>query len=322
MQILMLFLEVLIVLLVLVEGFIRLRRHLQARKKRPPAVSSGPKTAMHSAHTSTRDAQASLPESPLPTSNGRDQVVQETLDMQDLLREADIYLTYGHYAQAATVLRWYVDVHPGDTAVINKLLDTYTAMADINSYAELLEQLGEKPHTAPMEASWWRQRIQEGLQQDPGNLELLVLAEKVGMTVPIPREEQTDDTPIMTAKMALALVSRNPDPQYGMAILWRAITQNPLHLALYAEWLRITRQQHLLDAYINGLILLFLAVGPGGQTLRARVLRAGKDMGAHPLWETLSAWTGDPASLQALAQSRHLEIPPLLLKNNMPHSSL
>lgn len=114
------------------------------------------------------------------------------------------------------------------------MLDTFTAMADMNSYAELLERLGEKPRTVPMEASWWQRRIQEGLQQDPGNLDLLVLAEKVGMDVPLPQEDQIGNTPIMTAKMALALVSRNPDPQYGMAILWRAITQTGK--SKYPEW--------------------------------------------------------------------------------------
>ncbi len=321
MQILMVFLEVLIVVLILVEGFIRLRRRSQTHNKHLSKTSSEPETQEHSARSLQKAVQPSAPEYAVATITAGDQMVQETLDMQDLLREADIYLTYGHHAQAATVLRWYVDINPRDTAAINKLLDTYTAMADMNSYAELLERLGEKPRTVPMEASWWQRRIQEGLQQDPGNLELLVLAEKVGMDVPLPQEDQADNTPIMTAKMALALVSRNPDPQYGMAILWRAITQDPLHLALYAEWLRITHQQHLAEAYINGLILLFLAVGPGGQTLRARVLRAGQNMGAHPLWDPLSAWTGDPAFLWAIAQARHLEIPVLLLKKDTPHTA-
>ncbi len=45
MQILMLFLEVLVVVLILAEGFMRLRSYLQARKQRAPAVSSGPDPA-------------------------------------------------------------------------------------------------------------------------------------------------------------------------------------------------------------------------------------------------------------------------------------
>lgn len=309
----MLLLEIGIVLLLLGEVFIRLRRRLKKhhRRENVSTVAKAAPPTPASAET-VRDTPAVTTAQPA-VSLDTAVVLQETMDMQDLLREAEIYLTYGHHAQAATVLRWYVDMHPQDSRAINRLLDTYTAMADMESYASLLEQLGEKPRAATMDASWWQQRIQEGLQQDPGNLELLVLAEKVGMSVPVPASEA--DTPAMTAKMALTLVSRNPDPHYGMAILWRAITHDPLHLALYAEWLRITHQPALIEAYINGVILLFLALGTGGQTLRARVLRAGKDLGPHPLWETLSAGSGNLAELRRLAQSRHLEIPALLQKH-------
>lgn len=311
----MLLLEIVIVLLIAGEVVIRWRRKfLRARKKK---ASASPATSPRNVSTQVSTpatpivapARSTLPAESVPDS-------PETLDMQDLLREADIYLTYGHHAQAATVLRWYVDLHPQDSRAINKLLDTYTAMADMAGYADLLERLGEKPHAAALDADWWQRRIQEGLQQDPGNLELLVLAEKVGMAIPMPSTASSEAASPMTAKMALALVSRNPDPRYGMAILWRALLQDPLHLALYAEWLRITHQQHLLEEYLNGVILLFMAVGAGGNTLRARVLRAGKDLGPHPLWETLSTWSGNAMELQHLAESRHLEIPALLLKKN------
>ncbi|MDA8115632.1 MAG: hypothetical protein M0Z43_13055, partial [Acidithiobacillus sp.] len=237
----MLLLEIVVVLLLLVEVFIRLR----ARRRRLQNKSSAPVSS--SAYSApAADAPQIRPElssveavTPSVTTTGGAE--QQALSIDDLLSEANIYLEYGHYAQAATVLRWYVDLNPHETRVINQLLDTYLAMADIDSYAALLEGLGEKPGAAPMNESWWRERVDTGLSRDPGNLELLVLAEKVGMAIPVPQAQTQNVT--MTAEMALTLVSRNPDPAYGMAILWRAIAHEPQRLPLYAELLRITHQQ-------------------------------------------------------------------------------
>ncbi|MBU2759690.1 tetratricopeptide repeat protein [Acidithiobacillus sulfurivorans] len=306
MQGLMIFLEVVVVLLLLVEVFIRLRARRRRLQNRAAAASPN----------LSRDASVlpvkAVPAPPrevtaIPEAEKVTATLQEALSIDDLLNEANIYLEYGHHAQAATVLRWYVDLNPHETRVINQLLDTYIAMADMDSYADLLESLGEKSAKVPMDETWWRERVEHGLQQDPGNLELLVLAEKVGMTVPMPQEQGIEA--VMTAEMALALVARNRDPHYGMAILWRAIAHEPLRLPLYAELLRITHQQHLLEEYINALILLFLTVGSGGKTLRERMLRAGQDLGPHPLWDVLAEWQGDPEELRQLARSRQLEIP-------------
>ncbi len=307
MQGVMLLLEIVVVLLLLVEVFIRLRarrRRLQNKSSAPvsSAARSAPATDVLQTRPEVSSVNAVVP--PVTTSGGAE---QQALSIEDLLNEATIYLEYGHYAQAATVLRWYVDINPHVTKPINMLLDAYLAMADIDSYADLLESLGEKPGAAPMDESWWRERVNTGLSQDPGNLELLVLAEKVGMAVPLPQARTPDA--VMTAEMALALVSRNHDPAYGMAILWRAIAHEPRRLPLYAELLRITYQQRRIEDYINTLILLFLAVGSGGKTLRERMLRAGEDLGPHLLWDTLAQWNGDSEVLRRLARSRHLEIP-------------
>ncbi len=306
MQGLMLLLEIVVVLLLFAEVYIRLRarrRRLQQKNLPSAAVEKlhkQPDALSQKSLSSVRDV-AAMPETAASAAS------PEALSINDLLNEANIYLEYGHYAQAATVLRWYVDLNPHETRVINQLLDTYIAMADMDSYADLLESLGEKSASIPMNEDWWRDRVESGLQQDPGNLELLVLAEKVGMAVPVP-QEQGKEAP-MTAEMALALVSRNRDPHYGMAILWRAIAHEPLRLPLYAELLRITHQQHLIEEYINALILLFLTVGWEGKTLRQRMLRAGRDLGPHPLWSLLEDWDGNPEQLRQLAHSRQLEVP-------------
>ncbi len=309
MQGVMLLLEIVVVMLLLAEVFIRLR----ARRRRLQNKSSAP---VSSAACLAPDADApqirselfsvEIVASSVTTTGGAE---QQALSIDDLLNEAVIYMEYGHYAQAATVLRWYVDLNPHETKAINRLLDAYLAMADIDSYAELLEALGEKPGAAPMNEAWWKERVDTGLAQDPGNLELLVLAEKVGMAVPVPQAQVQASETAMTAEMALALVSRNADPAYGMAVLQRAIAHEPQRLPLYAELLRITHQQRRIEDYLNALILLFLAVRVGGKTLRERMLRAGVDLGPHPLWSVLAQWNGDPEVLRRLAQSRHLEIP-------------
>jgi tetratricopeptide (TPR) repeat protein len=315
MQGVMLLLEIVVVMLLLAEVFIRLRAR-RRRLQNKSSVSDKSSAPVSSAARLAPDADAPQIRSELlsveavassvTTTGGAE---QQVLSINDLLDEAVIYMEYGHYAQAATVLRWYVDLNPHETKAINRLLDAYLAMADIDSYAELLEALGEKPGAAPMNEAWWKERVDTGLAQDPGNLELLVLAEKVGMVVPLPQAQAQASETAMTAEMALALVSRNADPAYGMAVLQRAIAHEPQRLPLYAELLRITHQQRRIEDYLNTLILLFLAVRVGGKTLRERMLRAGVDLGPHPLWSVLAQWNGDPEILRRLAQSRHLEIP-------------
>ncbi|QQD73154.1 hypothetical protein H2515_02135 [Acidithiobacillus ferrivorans] len=310
MQGVMLLLEIAVVMLLLVEVFIRLRaRRRRVQNKSSAPASSAACLAPATDVAKTRPEVLSSVDAVVPSVTTTCGAEQQVLSINDLLNEAVIYMEYGHYAQAATVLRWYVDLNPHETRAINRLLDAYLAMADIDSYAELLEALGEKSGAATMNEAWWKERVDTGLAQDPGNLELLVLAEKVGMAVPVPQAQAQASETVMTAEMALALVSRNADPAYGMAVLQRAIAHEPLRLPLYAELLRITHQQRRIEDYLNALILLFLAVRIGGKTLRERMLRAGVDLGPHPLWSVLAQWNGDPEILRRLAQSRHLDIP-------------
>ena len=296
MQGLMLILEIVVVVLIGIEVYIRFtgRRKGKKLEREPEPAPVSPET---------RQA-APDPVAAAPTA-AYGQVVQETaLSGEDLLREADIYMQYGHYSQAATVLRWYVDLRPGDGRAINQLLDAYLALEDLNAYAQLLDSLGEAG-AADGDQVWWTQRVGEGLRRDPGNLELLVLAEKMGMPIPPPEAELQEP---MNAAKALALVSRNSDPQYGIAILHAAILEEPLRLPLYAELLRITHNQRDIEGYINSLILMNLALGGGGGSIRERMLRAGMNLGPHPLWERLAVDGGDPAALRRLASERRLRL--------------
>jgi len=299
---LMLILEIVVVVLVAIEVYIRFTGRRKgkkpARSTEPPRVSPVPE------EKPVVVASPSAPATVAPQ-----QVVQEeALSGEDLLREADIYMQYGHYSQAATVLRWYVDLQPGDGRAINQLLDAYLALEDMNAYTQLLEGLGESS-AMPGDELWWKQRVGDGLRRDPGNLELLVLAEKMGMPIPSPEVQLQEP---MTAAKALALVSRNTDPHYGIAILQAAIQEEPLRLPLYAELLRITHKQRDIEGYIDALILMNLALAGGGGGIRERMLRAGMNLGPHPLWERLARDGKNPAALRQLAAERSLRLSPKL----------
>lgn len=304
---LMLVLEIVVVLLLAAEVYIRLRaRRKRAKEDEPasPSKSSAPQSAPPSAPVPPRADSVAAVSSSQGTAEGMEEA---SLSADDLLKESAIYMQYGHYSQAATVLRWYVDLRPDDTRAINQLLDAYLALEDLDAYTELLASLGEK--LGVQSPTWWRGKIHEGLKRDPGNLELLVLAEKLGIPIPTPGEGVEEP---MTAAKALALVSRNPDPKYAISVLHAAILEEPLRLPLYAELLRITHRQHDLEGFIDGLILLFLALGDTMRTLRERMLKAGLNLGPHPLWQTLEEWDGDRAKLRELAAARKLHISPKL----------
>ncbi|MCE5387444.1 MAG: hypothetical protein K0041_02555 [Acidithiobacillus sp.] len=303
MQDLMLLLEIAVAILISVELFLRFRARRQRGKSDQKNTATTPGVAPSAAPSPVQ------PESPSPVSTAAAPTVEPMeLSGDDLLQEAGIYMQYGHYSQAATVLRWYVDLQPNDTRAVNQLLDAYLALEDFSAYAQLLESLGESL-IAAKDQGWWKERVSLGLRRDPGNLELLVLAEKLGLPIPTP-ESQLDEP--MTAAKALALVSRNADPQYGIAILHAAILEEPLRLPLYAELLRITHQQHDLEGYLNGLILMDLALGHGGSSIQERMLRAGKNLGPHPMWARLESAQGNPSALRALAAERNLTLSPRL----------
>lgn len=232
----------------------------------------------------------------------------QTISSQELLQEAEIYLQYGRFGQAATVLRWYVDLHPTDSLAINKLLDTYLAMEDYNEYAEFLGNLGEShaPGTAT-DSAWWEQRIQEGLRKDPGNLELLVLAEKHGIP-----PATSDSIESMNTAKALAIVSRSRDPAYIVAVLHAAIRNEPLSLPLYAELLRITFQQKDITGYENGLLLLAIAMGRNGASIQDRMLCAGRNLGPSPFWDQLASLRGNQTELREWANHLGLTVSPHL----------
>ncbi len=291
-------LTVLLIALLGMEIFLRVRSYrAKSRPPTPPLEEANAKDT---------------PREPLQDPPVREETVTAAeIPSADLLQEADIYLQYGHYEQAATVLRWYVDLHPTDLQATNKLLDTYDAMADLDSYTALLagleESLDRGQGAVVQDTAWWRQRIQMGLAKDPGNLELLVLAEKFGV-VPHPSPEE----PERTASQTLAMVARSTDFASSLAILHAAILKEPFSLPLYAELLRITHQQRDLQGFADGLLLLAIALGEKGDAILTRMLRAGRALGPSEFWDQLEKLRTHPVKLRELAKQRGLTLSPRL----------
>jgi hypothetical protein len=140
----------------------------------------------------------------------------------------------------------------------------------------------------------------------------MVLAERMGLDV---KSEQTgSDKDSMTTEMALAIASRSTDSDYSMSVLKRALDRDPTKLALYAELLRIAHDSNNMDEYINIVILLCMAVGKAGSSLRVRMVRVGEGLGASPIWDKLYNWDGNKSTMLSLAHDRGIVMPSQLLK--------
>ncbi|MHB0888982.1 hypothetical protein [Acidithiobacillus sp.] len=187
---------------------------LRARKK--PAATPRPKSPAQ--QTPRPSVSASKAEEAAPAASAAAQIEEVSI-----LDEVEIYLSYGHLEQASTTLRWYVDHHRGDQEQARRLLEIYLALGDADHYAEILERLCEDPAATGVDC---REDIFAGLQMDPQNLQLRVLAEVLlGMSVAAieaelaQRRPQRVDTGQAMAHRALAEARQdleqaivNPEP--------------------------------------------------------------------------------------------------------------
>ncbi len=296
---------ILIILLVL-EIVLRIRAMRTRNKDHSPNPIAGP-APENTPETAFQSAPKSLPE-PTSQSNQTPQVAE--ISGQALLDEAEIYLQYGRYEQAAIVLRWYVDMQPNDSRAINQLLDTYLSIEDYAAYTDFLGSLDQNKEQTPEELrdqKWWEQRVFLGLQKDPSNLELLVLAEKLGLKVTAPDSDQP-----VTPANALAIVSRSKDPVYSVAVLRSAIMEDPFSLPVYAELLRICYQQRDQKGFEDAMLLMSIALGDKGKPILNRMLRAGHTLGQSLLWDQLESYQGNQKALLAIAKERGLTVSPHL----------
>ncbi len=92
----------------------------------------------------------------------------------DPLSEANIYLEFGYFEQAAESLRWYLnETGNADRQAMRKLLDIYLQLNRIDDFAEILERLGALGE----DQDYLRCTALAGLAADRDNLQLRVVAE-------------------------------------------------------------------------------------------------------------------------------------------------
>ena len=130
----------------------------------------------HHAETGTANHDAASPPYP-DTFTYSD--ASTRIEEVSILDEVDIYLSYGHFDQAATSLRWYVDHNPKDIPQMRRPLAIYREIPDMDRFGEVLEKLYDSGVIVGQEA---RDLVLAGLHLDTQNLQLRVLAENLGMS--------------------------------------------------------------------------------------------------------------------------------------------
>ncbi len=252
-----------------------------------------------------------------PLENRTAQVIEiQSIAQDDLMSEAIIYMQYGHFSQAATVLRWLIDMQPNNTKAVNMLLDAYMSIPDLDEYTALLSYLGmQNVESKENIKIHWETRIVEGLRKDPGNLELLALAETLKIKVPDP--DSNENSGISSSK-ALALIARNSSLGYAKPLLQGAIRNEPMKLALYAELLRIEHKHKDVIGFVETLVLMMLIMR-GTHSMKSiseRMISSGRVLAPdNVIWDELSRAMDNHDLLLSIArrlqspfiQSMHIE---------------
>lgn len=285
------------------------------------------------------------------------------VDETSILDEIEIYLAYGHLEQAATSLSWYVTHNPDDTRQSRRLLALYQEIPDPDRFAELLSNLCDSGIISGAEA---QDLTLAGLQADPENLQLRVLAENLGIsnsqlaaisTIKTSEAQPAPSPALIRVQQELQQALVNPEPmdmdisgfsekplqsiqnnnpselagkidallqgnakldainpkEWGICatlveplaairallatqqiqeaerILKRNLIFEPRKLILHVTLLDIFYRQKRCDNYAESLLQLYISLWGAGSALRARMLKHGRQLGEHPLWDHLEA---------------------------------
>lgn len=144
----------------LVEAHQRSKASAAAKRSAPPAESAAEPEPLE--YTPAPVAQS---DTEVSTSAAESSTEIYEVDPRE---EAEIYLSYGHLEQAATTLQWYVERHREDSDTLQRLLDIYIEIPDLDRYAEYQDRFCSLSPDDPN----CRQGILRGVLADPGNLDL------------------------------------------------------------------------------------------------------------------------------------------------------
>lgn len=95
---------------------------------------------------------------------GTDGAEEKTSEEVDPIAEADLFLSFGRYAQAEEVLKDALSTNPGNLPVILKLLAIYANRKDANTFLTYARQLKESG-----DESAWAQAAAMGRELEPNN---------------------------------------------------------------------------------------------------------------------------------------------------------
>ncbi|MBE7563413.1 hypothetical protein H7F10_10730 [Acidithiobacillus sp. HP-6] len=368
---------VLLLALVVSAGLWKLfsRKRLLKNTVKPQKITPAPKNS------------ASVPTVQIAGTDGSDVTHHATsteVDETSILDEIEIYLAYGHLEQAATSLSWYVIHNPDDTRQSRRLLALYQEIPDLDRFAELLGNLCDSGIISGVEA---QDLTLAGLQADPENLQLRVLAENLGIsngqlaainTIKTSEAQLAPSSALIRVQQELQQALVNPEPmdmdlsgfsekplqsfqsndpsemvsnnvevllqgdvkidaitprewetattladplatirtlltaqqiQEAERILKRNLIFEPRKLILHATLLDIFYRQKRCDNYAESLLQLYISLWGAGSALRTRMLKHGRQLGEHPLWDHLVASEADKHILAEQAEKYGLYLP-------------
>ncbi|RQO72925.1 hypothetical protein DBR44_08275 [Aquitalea sp. FJL05] len=126
--------------------------------------------------------------------DSEDQTLSYEVDDLDALAEIEVFLEFGYLEQAALALRTYVDGPSSNApAHVRRLAELYLQLDWIDDYSDMLERLHER---SLLDRQQLTEAVFAGLQQDPQNLALRVLAEsRLGLGIEEVNRQLGDQLP-------------------------------------------------------------------------------------------------------------------------------
>jgi hypothetical protein len=175
--------------------------------RHPPASQADPQMAHTADAMPEPAADASLEED---ADDADEQTLSYEVDDLDALAEIEVFLEFGYLEQAAIALRSYVDgssIHA--PSQLKRLSELYLTLRWIDDYSDMLERLHDR---SLLDRQQLTDAVFLGLQEDPQNLSLRVLAEsRLGLGIEEVNQQLGDQLPAVShEEMLLRAVVQTP----------------------------------------------------------------------------------------------------------------
>ena len=179
----------------------------------PEAVIRQPRPQPVAQAASQPDVLATVAETPTEAEaeDDSEQTLSYAVDDMDILAEVEVFLQFGYLEQAALALRSYVDgssVHA--PSQLKRLSEFYLSLRWIDDYSDMLERLHER---SLLDRQQLTDAVFLGLQEDPQNLSLRVVAEnRLGLGIEAVNQQLGEHLPQLShEELLLRAVGQTPD---------------------------------------------------------------------------------------------------------------